>query len=55
MRQRLRSLLVMIALTLAGLYLGRATPTVALTVVLLVLIGFWLFWFGWQEYHRTRS
>ncbi len=42
-------LVIMLAITVAGLYLGYEKPDVALAVVFLFLIGAWLFWSSWHD------
>ena len=42
-------LLVMIAIAVAGLYLGYRKPDLALAIVLLFLSGAWLFWSSWHD------
>ncbi len=46
--------LVLVALTLAGVYLARATPVVAAAVVVTALLALWLFWFAWLEYSERH-
>ncbi len=47
--------LVVVALTLAGVYLARATPVVAAAVVVMALLALWLFWFAWLEYSERHG
>lgn len=42
-------LLVMLAIGGAGLYLGYEKPYLALAIVLLSLVGLWLFWSSWYD------
>ena len=47
-------LLVMIATAIAGLYFGYRRPDMALAVVILFLVGAWLFWSSWHETVRRQ-
>ncbi len=40
---------IMVAIAVAGLYLGYRKPDLALAIVFLFLVGAWLFWTSWHD------
>jgi uncharacterized membrane protein YphA (DoxX/SURF4 family) len=45
-------LVIMLAIAGAGLYLGYKRPDLAVAVVVLFLLGAWIFWSSWHDLGR---